>query len=272
MSKLAKLIMRPNTRLRTPVSIRVEQLRLSAGLDGLPFGILAFPLMVLHWLVANWCSVLFATWFAPVPIKSPTLLRAELIQKLFSEVQYGKLLLPVGAFLIIGLVVKSIMLRVYNWKQRPGSAVQIKDKPSPRLGPRLAVLGRARRATMLLIMMVILFAVIAAIYAPTRDSAAALAMFVTNYGAIGCFGLYLYSRRTTPPNNRVVCKKCDYPISSYRGAGDQCPECGAFWKKPWALRFGARQPWVPLVPVGIGLLLIFWSIQFVVTWRLLNGP
>lgn len=159
----------PKTRPRTAVSIRVEQLRHGGGLDGLPFGILAFPLMVLHWLVANWCSVVFANWFAPVPIKPPTLMRAELIQNLFSEVQYAKVLLPVGSFLIVGLVLKSILQVIYNWRQRVGTPVHIKEKQSIPLGLKLSAFGGARRFKTSLLAAIVLLVVAAILYEPHPD-------------------------------------------------------------------------------------------------------
>jgi hypothetical protein len=36
----------------------------------------------------------------------------------------------------------------------------------------------------------------------------------------------------------VVCATCSYPMGSWRGAGERCPECGNAWKEPWRSRLG----------------------------------
>jgi hypothetical protein len=40
---------------------------------------------------------------------------------------------------------------------------------------------------------------------------------------------------------RTVCGKCGYPMGSWRGAPDRCPECGNPWHDPWNARCGDRR-------------------------------
>lgn len=262
----------PNTRPRTPVSIRVEQLRHGGGLDGLPFAVAYFPLATAHGLFVFHGTAFAVMSLVPGPVVRFRIPNSDLISILSGDGMLIKAALGWGVFILVGFVLRRLALVVLQRRQRVGMPVLVPDRKSMHRTIKLHRIFESKRVILVLFASASLVVTSGVLYEPTRFAATLLAMFVTNYGAIVCFGLHLYSRRTIPPNNRVVCKKCDYPISSYRGAGDKCPECGGLWKKPWALRFGTRRPWVPLIPLGIVLLLIFWSIQFVVTWRLMHGP
>lgn len=78
-------------------------------------------------------------------------------------------------------------------------------------------------------------------------SLAALSLFV-------CLPIITYgllARRGT----RLVCRRCDYPMVSWRAAGPSCPECGNAWKDPWNARVGARAinwRWV-LLGIALGI-------------------
>jgi hypothetical protein len=52
---------------------------------------------------------------------------------------------------------------------------------------------------------------------------------------------------------RVVCARCDYPMTTWRGAPAVCPECGNEWKRPWAAMVGERRVRRGLVWCGVGL-------------------
>jgi hypothetical protein len=53
---------------------------------------------------------------------------------------------------------------------------------------------------------------------------------------------------------RLVCARCSYPMSTWRGAPDRCPECGTAWKQPWRARLGVRARQPRLVSLGAVLL------------------
>lgn len=54
----------------------------------------------------------------------------------------------------------------------------------------------------------------------------------------------------------VVCKRCDYPMVSWRGAREQCPECGNRWKEPWRACLGRRVTHRGFIAVGVSILLV----------------
>lgn len=63
-------------------------------------------------------------------------------------------------------------------------------------------------------------------------------------------GLGLFSRR----GSKVVCAKCDYPMGTWRGSQDHCPECGHGWKAPWGAAIGERGVQWRIVLAGAGML------------------
>lgn len=40
---------------------------------------------------------------------------------------------------------------------------------------------------------------------------------------------------------RLACARCGYPMRTWRGASDRCPECGSEWRMPWKARLGSVQ-------------------------------
>lgn len=63
-------------------------------------------------------------------------------------------------------------------------------------------------------------------------------------------GIGLFSRR----GSKVVCAKCDYPMNTWRGSADRCPECGHGWKAAWGAAIGVRGVQWRIVVVGAGML------------------
>ena len=61
---------------------------------------------------------------------------------------------------------------------------------------------------------------------------------------------------------RVVCGRCDYPMTTWRGAPMVCSECGNAWKQPWAALVGERRVRRGLVWCGVGL----YGLAFVLPW------
>lgn len=53
---------------------------------------------------------------------------------------------------------------------------------------------------------------------------------------------------------RKVCARCDYPMSTWRGSPDRCPECGTPWKEPWRARLGVRERRPRLIALGAGMI------------------
>lgn len=65
---------------------------------------------------------------------------------------------------------------------------------------------------------------------------------------IVCVGMF--GRR----GKHVVCARCDFPMRSWRGGPETCPECDHAWHEPWHARYGRRRLWWKWVLGGTGLL------------------
>lgn len=64
---------------------------------------------------------------------------------------------------------------------------------------------------------------------------------------------------------RVVCARCDYPMTTWRGAPAVCPECGNAWKQPWAAMVGEKRVRRGLVWCGAGLYLVALAVPWFAT-------
>lgn len=129
---------------------------------------------------------------------------------------------------------------------------------------RLARQRRARRRVPWIIVGVgVLFitAMTAVAFLVAWQPAAISAAKLAATGGSSVVALGLFGRRGA----RLVCAKCDYPMGTWRGAPEQCPECGCSWRKPWGARFGQRGVRWKLVLGGAALLVtsallmaVFW--------------
>ena len=70
----------------------------------------------------------------------------------------------------------------------------------------------------------------------------------------------------TRQGSRVVCRKCGYPMGSWKRAADRCPECGNAWKEPWRAALGTRGVQWPMVGWGIACLGIAAALAVAIGW------
>ena len=95
-----------------------------------------------------------------------------------------------------------------------------------------------------------------------------LAAFVTATLGVTLVGGGLFGRRGV----RLVCARCDYPMVTWRGASERCPECGSHWKRPWGARFGERAVRWRWVLTGAALLAASACLMLVVGVWGFRGP
>lgn len=92
------------------------------------------------------------------------------------------------------------------------------------------------------LLMALAFAIV-----PWRPATIMSAMMCAKFGG-GMIAMALAGRR----GSRVVCSKCEYPMVTWQGSEERCPECGGYWKKPWGATVGFRAVRWPLMSIGIG--------------------
>lgn len=67
---------------------------------------------------------------------------------------------------------------------------------------------------------------------------------------------------------RLVCARCDYPMSTWLGSPGVCPECGAAWKEPWRARLGERRRRPGLIALGAAMLALSMVLAAVGAWMM----
>lgn len=152
---------------------------------------------------------------------------------------------PFAWFLIAFAAIAWAVPRIARWTF---------DRTAPSMtGEALARRRKARRrSTRLILASLLFFALMLALSAATGWQAAAI-LIATTSAYIG--GTLIAQAPFVRRGVRLVCAGCDYPMRSWRGAPDRCPECGNQWRRDWRARFGVRATSWRSLAIGASLLI-----------------
>jgi len=113
--------------------------------------------------------------------------------------------------------------------------------------------GRARRAprrfSVTLVIMCLAPWALMALVAPSPVYLVMASRVLAGLGMTVAF-LSLAARR----GRRLSCRRCGYPMTSWRSATIRCPECGSHWRNPGKIACGRRHTHRPSLAAGMGLL------------------
>lgn len=211
---------RRGTTPASPVAVRCARLRAAAGFDLLPAMFIGLYAAKFLFVAAMFISVAAFSAPAPTPSWLPIL-------------TFLKPLGSVSVALTIGLI--AILL----WFL-PHTARWFFDRAAPRLTrEKLARQRRLRhRGPRITLGFALLSALLIAAIVIGRDWQTAAITTAGSTAIIG--GMLLPQALFARRGHRPVCARCDYPMSTWRGAGDHCRECGNPWRQPWGARLGPR--------------------------------
>lgn len=120
---------------------------------------------------------------------------------------------------------------------------------APRLRAEIRSQRRLRSFSRWVVWIMLSGLAIGLILVPWQLAALMLAKVLADVGGVA-LGLAFFGRR----GRMVVCARCDYPLSTWRGSPQRCPECGSGWKAPWGARVGVCVVQWWLVATGLGML------------------
>jgi hypothetical protein len=118
---------------------------------------------------------------------------------------------------------------------------------------RLARLRRHRRGLTRFLIWYGAVVVLATVVALLLGAGSAACFLPAKYCA-ACGGATVAVGVVGRTGSRLVCARCGYPMSTWHGAPERCPECGRDWRMPWGARFGERAVRWNWVSIGAGMI------------------
>jgi hypothetical protein len=244
-------ILRFQTHKTDAIVYRRERLLLSIAIDLSPavliggfLGLIYFMLLLLTTFIA----------FSPTPIGSFDSQVRVLVKNVPWSTHFGSVCVLV-AFALIG---PRVLRFAFDLMMRMFSPSHMRERKR-----------RSRRWKKLKwLPALVLLPVASAIFLmPWQASALIIALSLSKAGG-AVLGFAWFGRR----GRMVVCARCDYPLSTWRGSPSLCPECGSDWKAPWRARLGVRVVQWKWVATGIGMLLVSAGAVALVAMIGLKGP